>query len=82
MKPSRFLAVFKAKGTNPSLNHCEGWLSISLEANSAGDAERWALARLDLLKPWLKNDLELVHVEAYKPTPEMAGPYRGLVLAL
>ena len=77
----RFLAIFKEKGTNPSPNLCDGWFSISLEASDES-AERWALARAADLKPWLKRDLELVWVEPYKPCPEMAGPYRGLIVSM
>lgn len=81
-KAVRYLAVFRAKGTKPDPHMENGWLSISLTAGSAAQAKDWALHRAEMLAPWLIREIELVHLEPYKPSPEMAGPYRGLVVTM
>jgi hypothetical protein len=60
----------------------DGWLSISISAGSKKEAERWAKHRAAKLGPWLKCYLELFQAELHRPRPEMAGPYRGLILGM
>lgn len=79
---NRYLAIFKRSGTDPDPGMEEGWFSIALEAHSVDVAERWALYRASLFEPWLNAPLDLVLVEPYKPSPEWAGPYRGLVVRM
>lgn len=80
--PERYLVIFKMEGTNPHPCMEEGWLSISILAGSKEEAERWGQHRATKLGPWLKCYLELVQTEIHRPRPEMAGPYRGLILGM
>lgn len=79
---ARYLVIFKAAGSNPHPRMEEGWLSISISAHSKEQAERWATHQAKKLGPWLRCYLEVYKTEVYKLRPEMAGPYRGLVLRM
>lgn len=77
-----FLVVFKKAGSNPDPRMEDGWLSIRLESRTMDQADRWGRHRAEKLGPWLKEKMEFVRVEEYRPKPEAAGIYRGLVLSL
>lgn len=77
---NKYLVLFKRAGSNPDPTLVEGWFSISIEANDEATAQRWAEYRVSILSPWLKDPLELVRVELHNPSPEWAGPYRGLIV--
>ena len=76
-----YLVMFKKAGSpDPDPCFSDGWFSISIEASIERLATKWALHRVETLAPWLKYELEWVRTEKYNPRPEMAGPYRGLVV--
>jgi hypothetical protein len=78
----RYLAIFKRARTNPDPGAEDGWFSISLFAGSQDDVERWARHQIEKLSPWLNCKLEFVQAELHRPRPEMAGPYRGLIIRM
>lgn len=81
MNNNRYLVMFKkAASRDPNPLMSDGWFSISIEAGSEEQALRWASHRAEMLAPWLKYALEFVRLELHHPTPELAGPYRGLIV--
>ncbi len=76
-----YIGMFRREGRTPDPRLEDGWFSITLEAGSVEDAERWIKQRAEQISEYFGGEkLELVHMEAYKPTPEWTGPYRGLVV--
>lgn len=76
-----YIGMFRRGSQIPDPGLADGWFSITLEAGSVEDAERWLKQRADEISEYFGGDnLELVHMEAYKPTSEWAGAYRGLVV--
>lgn len=73
--------MFKKAGSkDPDPLMSDGWFGISVEARSEEQALRWAVHRAEMISPWLKDDLKFVRLEIYRPTAELAGPYRGLIV--
>lgn len=81
----KYIAIFKARASKPDLGLEKGWFSIVFEASEhAGDETVNGIAayKMGMLRPWMKCEMELHVLERYHLRPEMAGPYRGLVVEM